>query len=313
MLRLYSSFGSPEIELLEEVPLESWERLRRNAVRLLEDSGDPNVAAILEHAPFELWSGTNSFNDQFHLLYMRTTTSQYVAYEAEVEAKADLWKYRRIADTVGKLGPDIRFIAVDVDMSAEGEEVASPKLKLTSAVVERALNDAETLIRTNGAVSSIDRIHTAFHGYLTALCDEAGLAYGEDASITELFKLVRTAHPSMSRASTGAKEVDRVLVVRGANTTQYDPRRRQTGYRHEFRKDGEIQASPCFAACADTRRHLRRTTLGAMAVIVDALSPLRNRASVAHPNKDLLEQPEAMLVINTVRTLLHYVNGKVSQ
>ena len=34
----------------------------------------------------------------------------------------------------------------------------------------------------------------------------------------------------------------------------------------------------------------------AFANIVDALNPVRNQASVAHPNEDLLEEPEAMLV-----------------
>jgi hypothetical protein len=37
---------------------------------------------------------------------------------------------------------------------------------------------------------------------------------------------------------------------------------------------------------------------------------LRNQASVAHPNVDLLAEPEAMLFINSVRCLLHYLNAK---
>lgn len=46
-------------------------------------------------------------------------------------------------------------------------------------------------------------------------------------------------------------------------------------------------------------------------MIVDALNPLRNRASLAHPNESLLAEPEAMLVINSVRTLLHYIDSRV--
>jgi hypothetical protein len=49
----------------------------------------------------------------------------------------------------------------------------------------------------------------------------------------------------------------------------------------------------------------------ALAVIVDALNPVRNHQSMAHPNAALLPQAEAMLVINTVRTLLHYVDAKL--
>jgi hypothetical protein len=48
-----------------------------------------------------------------------------------------------------------------------------------------------------------------------------------------------------------------------------------------------------------------------MATVVDVLNPLRNKASVAHPNQDLLAEPEALLVINSVRTLLNYLDSKL--
>lgn len=44
--------------------------------------------------------------------------------------------------------------------------------------------------------------------------------------------------------------------------------------------------------------------------IINTLNPIRNNASVAHPNDNLLEEGEAMLVINTAQTLLHYLNTK---
>jgi hypothetical protein len=48
-----------------------------------------------------------------------------------------------------------------------------------------------------------------------------------------------------------------------------------------------------------------------MATVVDVLNPLRNKASVAHPNEQLLAEPEALLVINSVRTLLNYLDLKL--
>lgn len=48
-----------------------------------------------------------------------------------------------------------------------------------------------------------------------------------------------------------------------------------------------------------------------IARIIDAMSPLRNQSSLAHPNEVLLGEPEAMLVINCVRTLLRYLNSKL--
>ncbi len=55
------------------------------------------------------------------------------------------------------------------------EGVAAPSPAITSNVVDRAISDAETLIRTTGATSGVDRIHTALHGYLRAVCDDAEL------------------------------------------------------------------------------------------------------------------------------------------
>jgi hypothetical protein len=52
--------------------------------------------------------------------------------------------------------------------------------------------------------------------------------------------------------------------------------------------------------------------LRATSAILDALNPVRNKASVAHPNSDLLGQNEAMLIINATRTMLHYFDSKLS-
>jgi hypothetical protein len=162
MLRLYNASpgGSAEIQLLVLEPAEPWERLKRNAVRFLRDSDEPDTAAILESLPFELWSGTNSFNDEFHVLNLRAGPKAYIDFEKEVNEKRGLWKYRAIAETLGKLGCHVRFIAVAVEFDSDVEAVALPDLRITSDVVERALSDAETLIRASGAVSGLDRVHT---------------------------------------------------------------------------------------------------------------------------------------------------------
>jgi len=52
--------------------------------------------------------------------------------------------------------------------------------------------------------------------------------------------------------------------------------------------------------------------LNSSAAILNVLNPLRNQASVAHPNKQLLGKDEAMLVINISRSLLHYLDSKLS-
>lgn len=47
-----------------------------------------------------------------------------------------------------------------------------------------------------------------------------------------------------------------------------------------------------------------------MANVLDKLNPLRNNSSLAHSNLVLLEPDEAMFVINTVNTILSYLNSK---
>jgi abortive infection Abi-like protein len=50
--------------------------------------------------------------------------------------------------------------------------------------------------------------------------------------------------------------------------------------------------------------------LRGMAQVIDALSPVRNEKSLAHPNP-LLDEPEAMLAINAIRTMLHYFDKRL--
>lgn len=51
--------------------------------------------------------------------------------------------------------------------------------------------------------------------------------------------------------------------------------------------------------------------LNSCAQILDAMNPVRNQASVAHPNPRLLGEAEARLVLNVAHTLLGYLDAKL--
>lgn len=129
-----------------------------------------------------------------------------------------------------------------------------------SESVRRALDDADNLMRTSGPQSAVDRVHTALHGYLLSLCDDAGIAHGDRPTMNQLFKALRAEHPSLGNLGVRVDDVSKML--------------------------------------------------GSMASILDALNPVRNNASMAHPNSALVGEAEAVLVINTVRTLLTYFEAK---
>ncbi len=150
---------------------------------------------------------------------------------------------------------------LEIARRLESGVVESPSPRITSEVVQRAITDAETLIRTQGATSGVDRVHTAIHGYLIAVCEGSAIAHSANSTLSGLFNLIRAQHPKM-RAS-GPRE---------QNVTQ---------------------------------------VLRALTSILDAMNPVRNMASVAHPNAELLKEPEAMLVINACRTLLQYLDAKL--
>lgn len=129
------------------------------------------------------------------------------------------------------------------------------------AVVRQSLVDAENLIAASGPASAVDRVHTALHGHIVALCAESGIELTDRASLQAAMKQLRERHPALVPSGPRANEVSRVLY--------------------------------------------------SMAATLDALTTLRNNASAAHPNEDLLGRPEALLAINAARTIFSYVDDKV--
>jgi hypothetical protein len=129
------------------------------------------------------------------------------------------------------------------------------------ASVARAIADAEVLVRSNGPVSGIDRVHTALHGYLIAACVKEGISYPPEPTMTKLLKLLRSEHPMLKDLGPRSADIERVLNSFGN--------------------------------------------------VLDALNPLRNQASVAHPNESLLDEAEARLVLNCAKTILAYLDEKL--
>ena len=95
--------------------------------------------------------------------------------------------------------------------------VASPMpIASMSAVVRQALLDAENLIRTSGPASAVDRVHTALHGHMNALCAEAQIALPERPTLQVAVKKLRENHPGLAPAGERANEISRVLYSMAA-------------------------------------------------------------------------------------------------
>jgi hypothetical protein len=57
----------------------------------------------------------------------------------------------------------------------EGNVVGATQPAATTDTVQRALADAEALLKSRGPVSAVDRLHTALHGHLVHVCRDAGV------------------------------------------------------------------------------------------------------------------------------------------
>ena len=62
-------------------------------------------------------------------------------------------------------------------------------------------------MRTSGPQSAVDRLHTAMHGYLLSLCDDAGIPHGDRPTMNQLFKALRGEHPSLTNLGVRSDDV----------------------------------------------------------------------------------------------------------
>src|ERR1700730_2606899 len=116
MLQLYWGSGSREIELIApSLPEAQLAALLRNAVRFLEEKFEVESAQLIREYPFELWEGTNSFGDEFEVLFLKTSIRVYLKLEKEHDEGLSHSQYRAIANALEKLGHFVRFIAVAID------------------------------------------------------------------------------------------------------------------------------------------------------------------------------------------------------
>lgn len=263
MIILYYTGGAGDFQLLSpKIEQAELRKLLYNAKLLLNSRGYARAAQTLSSIDFSLWDATNTFNDEFCVLHAEVPLKKYelIQEQYNTSGKED---FAQIADIFRELGAYIRFIVCDLELSDEGTTVVrSPDPVITSKILRQTLDDVEALIQARSPTSCVDRIHTALHSYLQAVCGAHGIAYKPDASITHLFKTLRNEHPALANLGLRTDDIEKILR--------------------------------------------------AFASIMDALNPIRNKASAAHPNVELLGPDEAVLVINATRTLLHYLDSKFS-
>ncbi len=205
--------------------------------------------------------------DPFDYLEEGTTRERFIAVFKQSPPHVQAKIVRGVIEKYPVGSSELRTEAARDELLAMAERlerggmVAAAAPALTSDVVIRAIDDVEALVQSGGPTSAVDRVHTALHGHLRYLCDEAQIPYAREETMVALLKKLRQGHPKLGNLGPRTNDIETVLKASGS--------------------------------------------------ILDALNPVRNNASVAHPNQDLLGKEEAQLVINVGRSLLSYLDGKV--
>ncbi|RYZ83789.1 MAG: hypothetical protein EOP04_19275 [Proteobacteria bacterium] len=114
----------------------------------------------------------------------------------------------------------------------ESAAVGSPSLDVSSAVVERAIADAEILLRDNGATSGVDRVHTTIHGYLKAICTAEGITYAGEPSMPVLLRLIREQHSALANLGPRSDDINMVLNACGTILHSLNPIRNMASVAH---------------------------------------------------------------------------------
>jgi hypothetical protein len=254
MFLLYYGSGSRELDLMQETNSAIWGLMRKKAVNYLTISGAKESASLLSQLPFEHWAGTNSFGDEFDLLYLRISIAQYLKMKLDAETPVNRQRFRLIADAMEEGGNPIRFIAVTM-IDDNADAVSTPHWRSP-----RQWSNVLYLI----------------------------------------------SRPSSNRMARSAGLIAFTLhctdISSPSARTQTSRRRTTQTSLHSSTLSGNstINSGPSLKM------------LRGLAQIIDAMNPVRNHSSLAHPNDELLEEPEAMLAANAVRSLLHYLNMKLS-
>jgi len=99
------------------------------------------------------------------------------------------------------------------------------KPSIGRVVVEEALREVEDRLKAGTPLAAVDRIHTAFAGFLASVAADRRIDLGRDPSTTKVFKLLRGACPELGPRGRHADQLEKVLNSLGAVVDAVDPLR----------------------------------------------------------------------------------------
>ena len=122
-----------------------------------------------------------------------------------------------------------------IDMLNASEDNAAvdfPKVSLQSNTVKQAIADAELFIRERKYESAVDRIHTAFHGYLRQILDRRQIEYQSDDSLPSLYAKLHSHYRTAIQPPDVADKIKDIIRSGGSMVTKVNELRNKNTVAH---------------------------------------------------------------------------------
>ena len=231
MLIMYDAYVSTiRAEKTERVPDAEFAPIKRRALLFLQAKKySQDVVKHFDETPYQLWRQTATDGTNSYILWWDASIPEYVEMERRLEDESYFQHivFPAICSALYAVHyTGVRSIVMGVKLEEDEEiQVSSPKVRTSSDIVDIALRDAETLIKTSGAPNALDRAHTAFHAYLQEVCLDENITVDEDADITTLFGQLRNKNPKLKIVDALADkmmvDIFVVSLVQSMRSTQY--------------------------------------------------------------------------------------------
>ena len=148
-------------------------------------SGLDEVVSILPRCEIQL-NETSSFTriewDTYQtILDVKVPFNKYELFESEKNHILTVAK-----KIYGKQDDNI-LTHIKIGVLLENSEIADLSILKKTETIEKAIDDAELLMSQGKYDSAIDRIHTAFHGYLKNTLDKLEIEYLEKDTLSKLY------------------------------------------------------------------------------------------------------------------------------
>lgn len=180
--------------------------------------------------------GVEESYQERHQHIVHISTKAGFEYPVTANSLAEWWIYIRETGGYSERRAHISQLFAPVlkllNESDDSANVDFSRIASRSGTVKKAIDDADVFIREGKYDSAVDRVHTAFHGYLRKLLNEHGESNTADDSLPGLFARLHIYYGSAIQPADVGERVKLILRSAGGMVTAVNELRNNNTVAH---------------------------------------------------------------------------------